>query len=205
MQSFTADCRHTARALLHSPGLGTVCAVLSLGLGLGVNFTLFAAINAVFFHEPDAVDLHRVVAVHPVTRPVLVPELPGPARQRHLRIRGRLAARRADHAHGGGPQRVTGLAVTPEFFQFLGIPTALGRYFTAAEASPGRQSRIAVVSDAFWRGRLNGEQTIIRRELSLNGEAYTVIESASPRLSRGDGRRQPRRLPACEPVGAADA
>ena len=205
MQSFAADCRHTARALRHSPGLVLV-AVLSLGLGLGVNFTLFTAINAVFFHEPDAADLHRVIAVHP-----------GNSNQfsylnyRDLRDSGIFESvagwRRVQLTMHmvGDPEGVTGLAVTPEFFQFLGIPTALGRYFTAAEAAPERQPRVAVVSDAFWRRRLNGEQTIVGRALTLNGEAHTVIGSASPRLSRGDGRRRPRRLPPCEPVGAADA
>jgi ABC-type antimicrobial peptide transport system permease subunit len=56
--------RHALRSLRRSPGL-VIVSVLSLGLGLGVNLTLFTAIGAVFFFEPTVADRDRVVAIQP--------------------------------------------------------------------------------------------------------------------------------------------
>ncbi len=51
IESMLQDARRAARVLLGSPGL-LVVSVLSLGLGLGVNLTLFTAVRATFFHTP---------------------------------------------------------------------------------------------------------------------------------------------------------
>ena len=56
--------RHAIRSLGRSPGLVVVC-VLSLALGLGVNLTMFSAIEAIFFYEPTLADPSRVYAVQP--------------------------------------------------------------------------------------------------------------------------------------------
>ena len=64
MNSFASDVRQALRSLRASPGL-VATSVLSLGLGLGINLTLFAAIGAVFFYEPTVADRDRVVAVQP--------------------------------------------------------------------------------------------------------------------------------------------
>ena len=62
--SFAQDVRRAARVLWASPGL-LVVSVLSLGLGLGVNLTLFSAIRAVFFYTPSIAAAERVVGVEP--------------------------------------------------------------------------------------------------------------------------------------------
>ena len=44
------------------------------------------------------------------------------------------------------------LIVTANFFDVLGVPVAMGRGFTAAEADAGRNPNVAVVSHGFWQG-----------------------------------------------------
>ena len=56
---------------------------------------------------------------------------------------------------GDEAERVDGLAVTPNFFEAVRIPLALGRAFGAVEAAPEREPRVAVISSAFWRRRFN--------------------------------------------------
>ena len=56
--------RYAIRALRRNPGL-VIISTLSLGLGLGVNLTLFTAIGAVFFFEPTVAERDRVVAIQP--------------------------------------------------------------------------------------------------------------------------------------------
>ena len=175
MDTFLSDLRRALRLLRTSPGLVLV-SVLSLGLGLGVNLTLFTAIRAVFFREPTIANRERVVGVQP-----------GNSNQfwylnyRDLRDSGifetvagyrqvRLNLRTGDEA-----ERVDGLAVTPNFFEAVRIPLALGRAFGAVEAAPEREPRVAVISNAFWRRRFNASPAIVGREMTLNGESFTVI------------------------------
>ena len=175
MDNVLSDLRRALRLLRTSPGLVLV-SVLSLGLGLGVNLTLFTAIRAVFFREPTIADRERVVGVQP-----------GNSNQfsylnyRDLRDSGifetvagyrqvRLNLRTGDEA-----ERVDGLAVTPNFFEAVRIPLALGRGFGAVEAAPEREPRLAVISNAFWRRRFNASPAIVGREMTLNGESFTVI------------------------------
>ena len=65
--------------------------------------------------------------------------------------------------------------MTGNFFEFVGIPAALGRTFSEAEAAPERQPRVAVLSDPFWRRRFNADPAVIGRELTINGEPFAVI------------------------------
>jgi putative ABC transport system permease protein len=167
--------RHAIRSLSRSPGLVLV-SVLSLGLGLGVNLAVFTAIQAVFFYEPTLADPSRVFAVQP-----------GNSNQfSYLNYRDLLDSGIVETAAGSRgvtlnlrtgteTERVAALAVTANFFEFVGIPVALGRSFTEAEAAPERQPRVAVLSDPFWRRRFNADAAVIGRELTINGESFAVI------------------------------
>ena len=78
---------------------------------------------------------------------------------------------------GTETERVGALAVTANFFEFVGIPVALGRSFTGAEATPERHPRVAVLSDPFWRRRFNADPAVIGRELTINGESARQNET----------------------------
>jgi putative ABC transport system permease protein len=169
--------RHAIRSLRRSPGLVIVC-VLSLGLGLGVNLAVFSAIEAVFFYEPSLADPSRVYAVQP-----------GNSNQfsylnyRDLRDSGIVETAAGSRGvtlnlrtgTGTETERVDALAVTASFFEFVGIPLALGRGFTEAEAAPERQPRVAVLSHPYWQRRFNADPAVIGRELTINGESFSVI------------------------------
>jgi putative ABC transport system permease protein len=175
MNAIVADLRHTARSLRTSPGLVLV-SVLSLGLGLGVNLTLFAAIQAVFFYEPTLAAPERVVSVQP-----------GNSNQySYLNYRDLRDAEVFESVAGyrrvpltiridASPEPAGGIAVTSNFFEFLGVPMAAGRYFAAAEAAPEQQSRVAVLSHPYWQRRFGGNANVIGRQVAINGESFTVI------------------------------
>jgi putative ABC transport system permease protein len=84
-----------------------------------------------------------------------------------------------------GPERtenVGPMIVTPNFFDVLGVPVALGRGFTAAEARPELDAPIAVVSHRFWRDRLDGDPGVLGRAIVVNARTYTVIGVLPERL-----------------------
>jgi putative ABC transport system permease protein len=175
MDTFLSDLRRALRLLRTSPGLVLV-SVLSLGLGLGVNLTLFTAIRAVFFREPTIAGRERVVGVQPGNsnqfsylnyrdlRDSGIFETVAGYREVRLNLRS-----------GNEAERVDGLAVTPNFFDAVRPPLALGRAFGAAEAAPEREPRVAVISHAFWRRRFNASPAIVGREMTLNAGSFTVI------------------------------
>jgi hypothetical protein len=161
--------RYAIRSRRRSPGLVAV-SVLSLGLGLGVNLTLFTAIGAVFFSEPTMAERDRVVAVQPgnsnqfsyLNYRDLLDSGVFESVMGHRRVQLNL---RADAA----AERIDGLAVTPNFFEFIGVPMSIGRQFSAAEAVPERQARVAVLSHPFWQRQFGGDAAVIGREITLNG------------------------------------
>jgi predicted permease len=175
MDNLLADLRRATRVLMASPGLVLV-SVLSLGLGLGANLTLFSFLRAAFFYQPEVSQPDRVVGVRP-----------GNSNQysylnfRDLQDSGIFESvagfrrvqlnLRAD----GEPERVPGLAVTADFFTALGIPAAIGRTFDAAQAAPERQPRVAVLSHAFWQRRFSGSVATIGQSVTINGEPFDII------------------------------
>ena len=64
MNSLFWDLREAVRGLRKSPGVVFVC-VLSLGLGIGVNLTLFSGLSAMFFDVPTMARPHEVIGIEP--------------------------------------------------------------------------------------------------------------------------------------------
>ena len=158
-----------------SPGLVAVC-ILSLGLGIGLNLTLFSWLSAMFFGQPT------------ITRPIEVVGIePGNSNQlsylnyRDLKesamFESIVSHRRTEVSlrTGDANRAVSGLAVTGNFFDGLGIQAQFGRVFTDGEASPERNARLVVASHAFWRRVLQSDANRIGQTLTLNGEAYTLL------------------------------
>ena len=175
MNTLFWDLREAYRGLRKSPTLVFVC-VLSLGLGIGVNLTLFSGLSAMFFDVPTMARPDEVVGIEP-----------GNSNQfsylnyRDLKDSGIFTSvfghRRTELSLrlGDRTQPVSGLAVTGNFFEGLGVGAQIGRTFSDAEASPERDARVAVASHAFWRGALRADPNAVGQVLNLNGQAYTLL------------------------------
>src|SRR5688572_2711428 len=180
MGNFLWDLREAFRGLRKAPGLVAIC-VLSLGLGVGVNLTLFSWLSAMFFDRPTIAEPHEVVGIEPgnsnqfsylnyrdLERAGIFESVFG-SRRTELSLRT-----------GDTTQRVPGLAVTGNFFDGLGVPARYGRVFTGTEAAVERDARVAVASYAFWRRTLGADRAAIGRVLNLNGQAYTLVGVLAP-------------------------
>jgi predicted permease len=169
------DLRHGVRSLWRSPGLVLVSA-LSLGLGIGLNAVLYMAISTIYWHEPTATAPARIVAVEP-----------GNANQfsfldyRDLADRDifeETAAFRTSTMNlgsGSAIARAGVMVVTSNFFETLGLETAIGRPFTPADAAPDDEPRLAVVTHGFWHTRLGGNADAIGRTILLDGEVFEIV------------------------------
>jgi predicted permease len=175
VENLGRDLIHAGRSLRRSPGL-VVVSVLSLGIGIGVNTMLFSALRAILLYQPTVTDSARRVWVEP-----------GNSNQfsflnfRDLRSSGIFADvvgyRSASLAlrSGDAVERVTGLGVTANFFQGLGIGAALGRTFTSEESEPERDPRMVVLDYSYWQRRFQGNPAVVGESLTLNGQPYLVL------------------------------
>jgi predicted permease len=170
------DLRYTLRSLRQQPLL-VLAATLSIALAVGANTTIFSLAYQLLLAAPTANRPDRLVNIRMGTGSHV-----SYRQWRDLQQSGALAGLAGYQieieANWRGPERsitMTPLAVTANFFDVLGVPVALGRGFTAAEAAAERTPRVAVVSHAFWVNRLARDADAIGRSIIVNGDAYTVV------------------------------
>ena len=161
------DVRYALRAFRFRPGFAAV-AILTLAVGIGANTAVFSVVHGVLlkplpYHDPDR--LVQIWEVNPARN--WTHETVAPANFLDWKARSRSFADMAYYigsdtrlpgladvtlTGGGDPERLRAMTVSSNFFAVLGTAPALGRTFHADEDLPGR-SRVAILSDAFWRRR----------------------------------------------------
>src|SRR5262249_21142703 len=72
------------------------------------------------------------------------------------------------------PERLDAAIVSTDYFTTLGVKPMLGRAFLPGEEKWGAH-HVVVVSEGFWRNRLNADPDISRKLLNLDGEPYQVV------------------------------
>jgi len=78
-----------------------------------------------------------------------------------------------------GPERVAYGAVTPGFFDIIGVHPALGRAFDADEER-GAGGDVAVISYELWQGTFGGDRSVLGRTIDYDSAAIRVIGILPP-------------------------
>ena len=174
------DIRHGARSLLRNPGLVAVSA-LSLGLGIGVNTILYMGVSTIYLHEPTMVDPDRVVGVEPGNANQL--SYPDYRDLQEVASFEGVAGFRMSGMNLGSRERATPISivnVTANFFEVLGVVPARGRLFSPVDDASERDPRTVVVTDDFWRSRLQADPNAIGQSVTLNGQPFSVVGVLPP-------------------------
>jgi putative ABC transport system permease protein len=188
MRSLLADVRYAVRVLTRTPAF-SLPVVVVLALGIGANTAIFSILNAVLLRPLPFPGQDRIVRLFHVPPPATFPGVKrfslSPANfydwQRDARSFEGMALYRGRGftlTGSGTPRTILAGAVGPGFFDILGARPAQGRVFRADEDVPA--SRVAVVSDAFWKTSLGAVPDALGRTLKLNDEAYTIIGVMPP-------------------------
>jgi putative ABC transport system permease protein len=174
------DLRFSLRQLLKNPGF-TAVAVLTLALGIGVNTSMFSALQALLARSLPYPDPGSLVQVFQTSRfsqrqpHHSVPNFLDYREHGDFESMAALNGRPFNLAEPGQPaERVQGLQVSADFFPLLRIQPMLGRMFTADEDRPGRNN-VVILDHGFWLRRFAGDTNIIGRGLRLDGESVTVV------------------------------
>jgi len=181
MGSFAQDLRYAVRTLLKTPGF-TLVAVLTLGLGIGANASLFSLLNAALFRSVTAAEPGRLVWVAGTAglnhryRSLSYPEYRAYRDSTNV-FAGLMAYQDVALALGSGgePERVTGLVVTANYFDVLGLRPAAGRGFLPEENVPATAQPVVVISHRLWERRFAMDPAIVGRSVTVNGRLFTVV------------------------------
>ena len=174
VQNLLRDLAYTRRSLFRQPLL-LGAASLSIGAAVAANAVVYNLAGELLLSAPSARDAGRLAYIRTTNSShVSYPQW------RDLNESGALAGLAGYQieieVNWSGPDRAVSLIpliVTPNFFDVVGVPVAMGRGFTADEAWPGR-SDVVVVSHAFWRARLGSDPNAIGRTLTFNGRPHTI-------------------------------
>jgi predicted permease len=179
------DLRYAFRTFRRDAGFVTF-AILIVGLGVGASSTVFSVVNTLLirplpFHDPD-----RLVWIvnHGDTT-----DMSGSTTQvdHFLDLRAQnqsfsdMAAFFAFYGVGdnklmgqGEPERLSGVPVSANFFQLLGVQPQLGRLFTPDECK-WNGPKVLLMSHGLWVRRFGSDPGIAGRTLNINDEAVTVV------------------------------
>jgi predicted permease len=181
--SLLQDLRYTFRTLRRDSGF-TAFAVLIVGLGVGASATVFSVVDALLlrplpFHEPERlvwIANHDASGLSGQTTQVdYLLDL-----REHNRSYSDVAGYFAFYGVGdnllsgqGEPERLSGVPVSENFFQLLGVQPQIGRLFTAEECK-WHGPKAVLLSRGLWDRRFGSDPGIVGRTLTINDEPVTV-------------------------------
>ncbi len=181
ISSALQDLRYAVRTLAKNPTF-TLVAVVSIGLGVGANSTIFTWLKS--------------VAIDP---------LPGvPASQELLTMnaafgpRTGYSSRYADYVYlrdhnsvysgllahemlvvnvssNAKPEVLMGGIVSANYFTALEVKPFLGRGFLSEEATGPEAHPVAVLSQSLWKRRFGENRDVIGKPMTINGHPFTIV------------------------------
>jgi predicted permease len=178
LESLLRDLRYCLRSLAKHKGV-TAIAVLSIGLGIGANATIFSIVNRFVLRPAPVGDPSTLLAISTSTKSDrCCNHFPMPV-YKDLREQAHSFASMAAYyelvpgsiAGGGEPQKLWGQGVTTNFFDVLELRMVLGRGFASGEdAAP-----VIVLSETVWRSSFGADPQIIGKPVLLSGRTFTVV------------------------------
>jgi putative ABC transport system permease protein len=193
MESLLADIRYALRSIRKSPGVIAV-AVLSLGLGIGANVTIFSAVDVFMLRPLPYPNADRLVHVYSTVpergwtyNVVSIPDFLDFREQSHTLD---LAVSYGHDINVSGderPERIDGERASWNYFQVLRVVPVLGRTFTPEEERAGND-RVAIISNGLWQRRFGGDRGTIGTTLLLDGVPHTIVGILPPKFRFSESR-----------------
>ena len=178
------DLRYAFRTMRRNAGFA-VFAILIAGLGVGASATVFSVVNTLLLRPLPFEKPSELVWI--ANRDL--PDLSGQTTQvgylLDLRERSQTLSAVAGYfafygvgdnllSGRGEPERLSGVPVSENFFDVLGVKPLLGRGFTAQE-SGWNGPKVVMLGYALWERRFNRDPTIVGTSIVINDTAHTVV------------------------------
>lgn len=174
------------RTFCRNPGF-TIVAVLTIGICIGANLTIFALLDATVLRPLPFPEPNRLVVVNNAY-PGIGVERGNASIANYFDRRDAIDAFESLSLHiemaytvgeAGSSRRVETARVTPEFFRTLGVLPAMGREFTEEELS-FEDGQVVIITDEFWRSEFNSDPDVLGREFLMHSLPTRVVGVLPP-------------------------
>jgi predicted permease len=192
METLTQDIRFAIRGLVKNPGFSAI-AILTLALGIGANTALFSVMNAVMLRPLPVVAPQQLVSItDPEASGMSVGTDDGERglmsyhefegfRDQNQVFTGVLAFQSypstAPVAIGDAQEGSNAIVsmVSGGYFSLLGVEPRMGREF-GPEVDQGYLAHpMAVVSNAFWRQRMQADPNVVGRKVRIRKTVFDIV------------------------------
>ena len=181
LDTLKQDLVYGLRSFGRSPGFVAV-ALLSLTLGIGATSAIFSVIYGVIIDPyPYAAADH-----------IWMPDVTGvDGRDGHTYIPAEVRQLQASPAFASvmattvqpvlltgefSPESLTGVLVTPNAFNFLGVPPVAGRTIQPSDIrGNGDAEPVVVLSHRLWLRLFDGNPAAVGKSVRLNGRPHTIV------------------------------
>jgi putative ABC transport system permease protein len=180
MTGFVQDVRYALRQLRKNP-VFTMVVVITLGLGIGANTAIFSVVHMVLLAPLPYRDVDRLTMIwgrNPSRGDQQFPISAGDFtdwKQKNDAFEDIAASydNEVTLTGVGEPKLVLGYAISPNYFQILGVAPKIGRTFTDEEARLG--ANVVVLSYKMWRNTFHEDPQILGKSITLDAKSYSVI------------------------------
>jgi putative ABC transport system permease protein len=176
--------KHSLRRLGRASAF-TATVLLTLGLGIGANTSIFSAIYALLLKPLHYLEPDRLVALQLTMQDKarldlsLVTIIDWRSQNKTLEsMAGGIIRSFGLTANGSSVSVVLAGMVTSDFPVVLGMQPALGRLFSEDEEIRG--APVAILTDSLWRNRFGADPAVLGRRLELNEQPRTILGVLPP-------------------------
>ncbi|MBO9663907.1 ADOP family duplicated permease [Dokdonella sp.] len=180
-----AHLRQVLRGLLRQPGF-SLFTISTLAIGIAVAVTLFSAVHSLLLSPVSGLrDADRLIEITGRSDnggydTFSAPDYADLAARTHD-VADLVAYRyeAMNLTRGGEPQRAMGVVVSGNYFATLGIAAHRGRLIAADDDRNGA-APVVVASFAAWRKFFDGDESVIGKPVSINGQSFTLVGVSAP-------------------------
>ena len=178
-ETLLKDIRYALRWMRRSPGFSAV-AILSLGLGVGVNTAMFSLVDSLLFRPLPVAAPETLVDVF--TTGGDGDEYATNSYQDFLDLKAQntvfsdmlgYSPMMAPLSLGDRSRIALGQVVTSNHFTMLGVQPFLGRLLVPADDDPS-SPRVVVIAHRMWQREFGSDPAIVGRTITLRGQAYAI-------------------------------
>ena len=184
MPTLLQDLRYTLRTYRRDAGFA-LFAIAIVGLGIGASATVFSVVNTLLLRPLPFSEPERLVWIANHDTSGLSGQTTQVGHMLDFRERTQtlsaVAGFFAFYGVGdnlltgrGEPERVSGVPVSDNFFDILGVRPLMGRTFTPEECK-WQGPKAVILSHGLWTRRFNSDPAIVGSALTINDEPHTVV------------------------------
>ena len=186
IEDLASDLRFAARGLMRAPGF-TLVVVVTLGLAIGANATMFGVVDRLLLRPPGEIPLAKDVRRVTVARwfgdklsdpwdAVSYPSFTAVRdNTRSFAAVAAVVTQNMSSGSGAEARPIRAVLATGQYFTILGTRPFLGRFFGEEDDREPSGSPVVVVSHTFWRQALGARRDVLGEIVRLDGHPYEVI------------------------------